>query len=90
MHERKNDAAPVALLWTGGWDSTYRLLQLLLVERRGLVVLLVEIRRQERKVIVEPLLIVRSRIAVTGIPTAADRPERHRTDGPHPHDGVRN
>jgi len=34
MHERKNDAAPVALLWTGGWDSTFRLLTLLLVERR--------------------------------------------------------
>lgn len=26
--------SPVHLLWTGGWDSTFRLLQLLLVERR--------------------------------------------------------
>src|SRR5688572_33020809 len=35
MHERKIEAAPVALLWTGGWDSTFRLLMLLLVERRA-------------------------------------------------------
>src|SRR5215213_431576 len=26
---------PVQLLWTGGWDSTYRLLSLLLVEQRA-------------------------------------------------------
>jgi hypothetical protein len=25
---------PVSLLWTGGWDSTYRLLDLLLVKKR--------------------------------------------------------
>jgi len=30
----KNDIAPVDLLWTGGWDSTYRLLDLAVVKRR--------------------------------------------------------
>ncbi len=28
------DAEPIQLLWTGGWDSSFRLMQLLLVERR--------------------------------------------------------
>jgi hypothetical protein len=28
-------AAPTPLLWTGGWDSTYRLLSLVLIERRA-------------------------------------------------------
>lgn len=31
---RDIDDKPVQLLWTGGWDSTFRLLQLLLVEQR--------------------------------------------------------
>lgn len=30
----KEGARPVHLAWTGGWDSTFRLLQLLLVEKR--------------------------------------------------------
>lgn len=28
------DVAPVPLLWTGGWDSTFRLLVAVLIERR--------------------------------------------------------
>jgi len=32
--QETNTGAVTRLLWTGGWDSTYRLLQLLLVERR--------------------------------------------------------
>ncbi len=32
--ESVDPRAPVRLLWTGGWDSSFRLLQLLLVDRR--------------------------------------------------------
>lgn len=35
MQNQKVDVAPVPLLWTGGWDSTFRLLVVLLVERRA-------------------------------------------------------
>jgi hypothetical protein len=34
MQNQQADVAAVPLLWTGGWDSTFRLLVLLLVERR--------------------------------------------------------
>lgn len=40
MHARASHAysqPPVDLLWTGGWDSSFRLLQLLLQHRRGVV-----------------------------------------------------
>lgn len=33
----QNVSRPVNLLWTGGWDSTFRLLQLLLLHRREVV-----------------------------------------------------
>jgi hypothetical protein len=33
-HDRAVDGEPTQLLWTGGWDSSFRLLQLVLVERR--------------------------------------------------------
>ncbi len=29
-----DDSTPINLLWTGGWDSTFRLLELLLIERK--------------------------------------------------------
>lgn len=35
MQNQQVDVAPVPLLWTGGWDSTFRLLMALLVERRA-------------------------------------------------------
>lgn len=34
MNETAPDQASVNLLWTGGWDSTYQLLRLLLIQRR--------------------------------------------------------
>ena len=33
-HASDGDASPTHLLWTGGWDSTFRLLDLVLTERR--------------------------------------------------------
>ncbi len=32
--DNQNGIAPIKLLWTGGWDSTYRLLHLLLLEKK--------------------------------------------------------
>ena len=34
MSEVLSDSQNVNLLWTGGWDSTFQLLQLLLIHRR--------------------------------------------------------
>ena len=34
MKEMLSDKENVALLWTGGWDSTFQLLQLLIIHRR--------------------------------------------------------
>lgn len=35
MSDDVDDGQPVRLLWTGGWDSSFRLMQLLLVEHRA-------------------------------------------------------
>lgn len=34
MKETIHDVEPIKMLWTGGWDSTFQLLQLLFVQKR--------------------------------------------------------
>jgi hypothetical protein len=63
----KNDLVP--LLWTGGWDSTFRLLQLLLLERRG----------------VQPYYLIDADRASTGAEMRAMKDIKMRLFHEHPH-----
>lgn len=57
-------AAPVHLLWTSGWDSTFQLLRLLLVHRRAVVpVYLVDANRPSLEVELRRMDRIRERLA---------------------------
>lgn len=55
-------AAPVRLLWTGGWDSTYRLLDLLLVQGCSVQPYYVKLRRKSAAVEWRTMAHIRERL----------------------------
>jgi 7-cyano-7-deazaguanine synthase in queuosine biosynthesis len=53
---------PVKLLWTGGWDSTYRLLELVLLERRAVQTYYFRLDRHSAPMELEAMEAVRRRL----------------------------
>ena len=68
-------APSVHLLWTGGWDSTFRLLQLLLQQRVPVVPhYLVDDTRPSAQTELRTMACIRDRLAPHGKPaTSSDR-----------------
>ncbi|MBI2835079.1 MAG: 7-cyano-7-deazaguanine synthase [Acidobacteria bacterium] len=57
---------PTDLFWTGGWDSTFRLCQLLLEQRAAVQPIYIENRRRSRRAELKTMQMLQTRLASAG------------------------